>query len=179
MQQLSDIKDIYKDASEWLKYLEAKNIALTTFLIFLVTMIGEVQWSILTTHVQLRKYILIGLFIALAINIFSYIPFLIRRNWARDLTRQYAGRIRGPESVNNLVFYVHITYLELNHRGSWYEAFKGQSAYEPTPLEKSYIEQVVAVSYTAVLKAMCFEYAITALFFTGASALFLMMINII
>lgn len=145
------MKAIYEDVSEWLKFGEAKNAALTTFLLFIMNLLVEKQLEIYTIP-SIYIVSLLGLGSCLTLNLCSYVPFITRSKPTQWLIKRYCMRRCIKE---NVVFYMTLACMDE-------KIFKDRLGLrgERTFLEESYIQQVLSVSQVAAAKYMFFEYVV-------------------
>lgn len=149
---LQELKDIYQDVSEWLKYGELKNGALAVFYTFIGTIILEAAEIKSFFPLGCRIIFCLGLFGATFLSFVSFFPFIYQRS--RSLSKkveEYATSI--VQQRNNVVFYSAI-YINNEYENKLKQMIKSDekiNALEQSLLN-SYILQIKQVAELATTK---------------------------
>lgn len=153
-EQLIELKEIYKDASDWLKFAEAKNAALTTFLLFLLTQLieGSICPELFGSKMA---YVMVKCIISvsLVINITSYVPFFSRLKPISYMTQKYCERLcRGGKE--NIVFYLDVARKQDDELVAALDILED---HKENKLIESYAMQCVQTSKVAASKLLLFD----------------------
>ena len=160
---LDEIKTIYGDVSEGLKFLETKHAGLfavwTALLIAIITNDGFEAWPILTKNI-----VIIPILIGATINLISFMPFL---NKCRYIKKQCYKKYK--DCKENSVFYQSVfvmTYREDERFDLSVETYKnclmsrmGDTQDISSKMSEDYIEQIVSVATVGTIKAYLFSLA--------------------
>ena len=151
---ISELKDIYKDVSEWLKFAEAKNIASITLLIFILTQIFDGNISANNFSNEISYYILrLVMISSLCIGVISYIPFLNRFKLVKWLVKKYCER-RTKESKENIVFYLKCA---LKQDDNILNLLGVPDEEKNNVIISSYVQQIIQVSKVTATKLFIFD----------------------
>ena len=156
---LQDLKDIYADVSEWLKFAEAKHTAALAFLSAVIVAVLSTE-NFYKLDIIYQRAIIILLLLGLLINIFSFLPFTNNIKLLKnDCYRVYS------KEKGNLIFYKSIFVsvgspdLKLSDKVNNYKNFLKQE-YGQKPQGKlitDYIIQIIQVATVASIKTFLFS----------------------
>ncbi len=154
---LQELKSIYEDVSEWLKYGELKNGALAVFYTFIGTIILGTNEIKLFLPLGCRIIFCLGLFGATFLSFVSFFPFIYQKD--QSLSRKvekYATSI--VRQRNNIVFYSAI-YINNAYENEWKQMIKSDE-------EINTLEQSLLNSYILQIKQVA-ELATTKMYFAN------------
>ncbi|MBR5597605.1 MAG: hypothetical protein IKW30_09395 [Lachnospiraceae bacterium] len=154
-----ELKNIYSDVSEWLKYAEVKHAGILVFWTALVVAAFSVDKFYNLTD-ELQIYILLAMVLGILINIFALVPFTNRIKWLKKMCYN-----RYKEYAGNLVFYqsifvsVSLPNLTLDEEADRYkEILKEEFGYVPQgKIITDYIKQIIEVATVATIKTFLFS----------------------
>lgn len=153
---LEELKSIYNDVSEWLKFAEAKHAALLagwTAIFAIVAGIDDFRVSCPKVYFAVLIVIMLGI----VGNIVAFIPFVNRCKWiSKKCFTHYEKK-----SGNNCIFYQDIFIKSYNKESDEYaNVFNKLSNLEiQSKLEKDYVSQIVNVAKVATIKTYMFYLA--------------------
>lgn len=153
---LAELKTIYTDISNWLKFAEAKHAAFIAVIIGILSLVKDIHETTICG---------IGIFVTLCMglpSIIAQMPFLNRKDFIRKSVTKY---YRNKRINSNILFYLSI-YLE-SQKGrqqfkTEYLARMGVSNSENIFID-SYLEQIIDISEIATIKYYLFEVAMKML----------------
>lgn len=167
---LEELKSIYQDINEWLKFAEAKHAGLFAALIALFIAILTEE-SLFSCCPLIKSGILIFLIIGILFDLLSFFPFLNRCPLIRKMCYQKYKTHSG-----NLVFYQSI-FIDTCPNGvynsnscSIYKAkfLSNFSQQEDNGLIDDYVKQIIQVSIVGTIKIYLFNLATKLSFFIFA-----------
>jgi len=160
MDSLNEVQKIYNDASDWLKFAEAKHAGL--FAIWMALLTGIVSTDlILVFNIEIKIIIVIVILFGSSINLFSFVPFLNRSEWLKSNCYLKYSSIE-----ENAVFYQSIfvrTYK--NNIDDCIQEYKnilmrrGLTNLD-NKLTIDYLRQIIEVSTVGTIKCYLFNLAI-------------------
>ena len=160
---LDEIKDIYQNISEWLKFAEAKHAGLIAVWIALFVAIFS-ERDMFINYTCLYTLILLLLLFGFLINLISFMPFLNRSTIIKHLCSHSCKAYSG-----NRIFYQSIfvdTYISNVNSGTaslniYKQNFLPEfSAQYESDLLNDYIRQIIDVSTVGTIKTYLFGLSI-------------------
>lgn len=159
---LEELKNIYSDVSEWLKFAEAKHAGMFAVWIALIVAVISND-NIFSKNIVLQTIIVVASSPGLIINIISFVPFL---NQQKSIKERCYKKYQACDK--NAVFYTSIfvkTYDEQGSRSNIISSYKQilkERGFEhlDDPLIEDYICQIVDVSTVGSIKVYLFNVAV-------------------
>ncbi|MCD7990272.1 MAG: hypothetical protein LUK37_00170 [Clostridia bacterium] len=160
---LDQIKDIYQDINEWLKFIEAKHAGLFAIWIALfVALLSENEHF--SVHLTIYTTLLILLLLGAFINLISFMPFLNKSNFIRRICYNSYKKISGNKVFYQSVFvdtYSSDAYNATISCNKYKQLFSTDFDLSCTSsLLDDYIRQVIEVSTVATIKTYLFGLSI-------------------
>lgn len=157
-----DLKEIYADVSEWLKFAEAKHATTLAIWTALIVALFSIDFKINTDARNVAVVFVLFIF-GMLLNILSFVPFLNQKNiigifFNHAITKRI-------EATENLIFYQNIFLIsgpiELGNdkRNERYKEkiLEKYGIIKPDPIIDSYIDQIVSVATLATMKVYLFD----------------------
>lgn len=156
---IQELKDIYSDVSEWLKFAEAKHAGFFAAGIAVVAIILDKCQGI---SVKSCLAIIIPILLMIP-SLISQIPFLNQHPFLVRKTAQYYKKKNIAENImQNNVFYLGIfirSQADLNmFKSEYLQQIRAED--QSDILLNSYLDQIIAVSKVASIKYYLFEVAV-------------------
>lgn len=150
---LEELRSIYSDVSEWLKFAEAKHATLLagwTAVFAIVAGIDDFRVSCPKVYFAILIVIVIGLMG----NIAAFIPFVNRCEWISKKCFNHYEK----ETNDNCIFYQAIFIKSYNKKSDEYAKIFNELSDLPiqSKLEKDYVSQIVNVAKVATIKTYMF-----------------------
>lgn len=162
MNIIDELKSIYADVSEWLKFAETKHAALFAF--WTALLIGVLTSDYYNTlDIRLRYVIIILILIGGILNLISFVPFLNRI----EILKKYCYK-KYKNCSDNKIFYQSIfidTFsvpYNVDESVKKYQNSLGITSEDikNNKLLKDYMRQIIEVSQVATIKYCLFSYSI-------------------
>ncbi|WP_284199734.1 Pycsar system effector family protein [Alicyclobacillus sacchari] len=159
-----ELKYLFDKVNDWLKFAEAKHIALITFdtaaLFGLISLLTNSSVSA-TIKVPIATFV-VGIGLSVLISLFSFSSITNSNKFFR--------RKAGPAQHDNLLFFGHISKYE---ESQYKEALQNQFNCQLNEWEGQLADQIVVNSKIVMRKFRLFNWSVwTVLVFVGISALF-------